>query len=588
MSNQGIVTHPLILRQVQVLRREHLTPRLLRITLGGPELGAFERDGLSLPAFTCPAFDDHIKLIFAADGDVQSVLPVQNEQGIDWVFSENLITRDYTPRRFDPLRGELDLEFVLHGQGPAAHWAQQAQIGDALWFVGPKSSTLLPQQTGQMVLLGDETALPAIARFLEERPLSVPLLATIIIEKEEARLPLPTLETDRLQWVLGSATDPELWEETVRSLDLRIEAEPYIFVAGEARTLLPVRRYLSRELGLKKHQLNITGYWHTRPETDATGKPLPAPQELPESPLAWFALRAALEVGLIQALASGPRPLQDLTHQLGLDAKGLLSLLETLADRNILILGEEDIALGEAGQTLLDDDRAAETFIGPQADQLLSMLQLGRQLTGNPATSWELTQGSSLRRQALTQPEVYQLLLERAEVLDFVGQAALEGSLWEDYDRVLVHGPAAVRVAQLFERQQIKPTLTLLEEGLGLELLKKEWAQERLSLAVDFQEAWSQAPVGISALTSYAMTDLELADHLRQAARYLPRLLVFVEEGTDQLIPRRAERDLLRYCLIGQSQRPEARVRQLALEAGFSHIKRQALGWGLAAYDLRR
>lgn len=587
MSRPRFVTHPLVLRQVKVLRTVYLTPRLLRVTLGGPELGAFERNGLHLPAFSTPTFDDHIKLIFAADGNTEAVLPTQHEHGIDWVFSEQLITRDYTPRRFDAATQELDLDFVVHGHGPASSWAQKAQPGDSLWFVGPKSSTLLPEQIGQIVLLGDETALPAIARYLEERPHPAPVTGIIITETPDARLDLPLTDADSIQWMTGAASSPETWDQAVRSLSIALDTHPYVFAAGESRALLPVRHYLTRELGLSKQQLNITGYWHTEHNTSGDSEPqVTSAPALPESPLAWLAIRAALSIGLIQALAIEPRSTDDLTQELEVSPTGLLALVQALTESNILTYETGQVSLGDAGQLLLDDEHTIEHFVGYHADQLLSMLHLPQQLRSGAPSAWALAQGASLRARALTDPLVYEELLERAEVLEFVGQGALSPSAWEGCNEVLVHGPGAVSVAKIFEKNKLPISLTVIEQGAALSLLQEHWEQEKISLETDFHATWHPAPVGISALSSHAMTNDELTEHLKLSSTYVPRLVMFVEERTDQLIPRATEHDLLRFCMIGQSQRNETVIRRLAQEAGFSQVERQALGWGLAAYTL--
>lgn len=78
--------------------------------------------------------------------------------------------RDYTPRYFDPQSGELSIDFVLHGDGVASSWAAQAQPGDDLKIGGPRGSFLVADDYDHYVLLGDETALPAIGRWLEAMP----------------------------------------------------------------------------------------------------------------------------------------------------------------------------------------------------------------------------------------------------------------------------------------------------------------------------------------------------------------------------------------------------------------------------------
>ncbi|MCF7697685.1 siderophore-interacting protein, partial [Mycetohabitans sp. B2] len=87
--------------------------------------------------------------------------------------------RDYTPRRYDRHAGELDLEFALHDAGPASAWARQAQPGQWLGVGGPRSSLVIPTDFDWHLLIGDDTALPAIARRLDELPADT-RVATVI------------------------------------------------------------------------------------------------------------------------------------------------------------------------------------------------------------------------------------------------------------------------------------------------------------------------------------------------------------------------------------------------------------------------
>ncbi|NEE36735.1 phage tail protein, partial [Streptomyces sp. SID7982] len=78
-----VVTFPIVLRELTVLRVTDVTPGMRRVTLGGEQLRAFHRDGLDLPALRSEGFDDHVKFFFA-DGDAPPVLPGQNVSSLDW------------------------------------------------------------------------------------------------------------------------------------------------------------------------------------------------------------------------------------------------------------------------------------------------------------------------------------------------------------------------------------------------------------------------------------------------------------------------------------------------------------------------
>ena len=203
MSRSRFRAHRLVVRCVQVLAVEDVTPRMRRVRVGGEQLGPFERDGMSFPAFAIPGFDDHIKLIFAPDGDIAEALPQQLENGIDWQPSEVRVTRDYTPHSYDAKACQMSLDFVVHGgheaTGPAEQWARSAKVGDELWFVGPKSSTEIPDDIEEILLIGDETAIPAIARFFAERDLDVPARAIITVKTEDAVQRIAVREGDRIE-----------------------------------------------------------------------------------------------------------------------------------------------------------------------------------------------------------------------------------------------------------------------------------------------------------------------------------------------------------------------------------------------------
>ena len=111
--------HDVVLRTLVVLRVEQLSPHMRRVTLGGPGLRGFHS----------AAPDDHVKLFFP-NHDGELVLPTLGPNGAEFPAGrEPSPMRDYTPRRHDAARGELLIDFVLHGDGPASNWATQAAPG---------------------------------------------------------------------------------------------------------------------------------------------------------------------------------------------------------------------------------------------------------------------------------------------------------------------------------------------------------------------------------------------------------------------------------------------------------------------------
>lgn len=228
------VRHEVVMREPTVVRTQHLSEHFLRVTLGGPELAGF----------TSLGFDDHVKLFFHDPA---------NPGG-------EPVMRDYTPRRFDPARQELDIEFVLHGHGPAAAWAAQASVGQTLRLGGPRGSIVIPPDFTVNVLVGDTCAWPAISRRLEELPAGAS--AFVIVDTAELAETLPfTSQADvHIQWLRGDA------QASGARLAAAVEAlalppgDTHFWAAGETLAMRQVRpAFVAR--GGPKHWIKAAGYW---------------------------------------------------------------------------------------------------------------------------------------------------------------------------------------------------------------------------------------------------------------------------------------------------------------------------------------
>ncbi|MGO1885623.1 MAG: siderophore-interacting protein [Citricoccus sp.] len=253
----------LVRRDLWVRRVEQITPRYRRIVLVGEDLAA----GYPFIRFT-PS--DHVKVYFPDQESGTIVAYRETDDGWQVDSSEGApIRRDYTPRAWDPASGELSLDFVVHEHGIAGAWARDAQPGDPLVVMGPRANWLLPQNYSHYLALGDETALPAIARLIEEAPAGAHVTALVEIAgpAEEQRLTPAEGTTADLRWVHRDSA-PVLkghlsaLETAVRELELPTETSGlYVFAAGEAGVMKPIRRHFRRELGMPKHQISVDGYW---------------------------------------------------------------------------------------------------------------------------------------------------------------------------------------------------------------------------------------------------------------------------------------------------------------------------------------
>ncbi|MDB5999064.1 MAG: FAD-binding protein [Rhizobacter sp.] len=220
------VRHELKRREVNVARVEGISPHVRRVTLQGE----------SLADFVSASFDDHLKLFVPVPGG-------------------DAVGRDYTPRRFDNAACELVIDFALHGDGPAAQWAAQAEPGQRVVVGGPRGSFIVPLDFDWHLLVGDDTALPAIARRLEELPPGAK--AIVVLQVDEAdRQPLHSAASLDLTWV---ATEDGLMQ-AVRELALP-SGEGYAWCAGEAAAMAALRRVLVEDKGHPRQAIRAAAYW---------------------------------------------------------------------------------------------------------------------------------------------------------------------------------------------------------------------------------------------------------------------------------------------------------------------------------------
>ncbi|WP_027211969.1 siderophore-interacting protein [Burkholderia sp. WSM2232] len=247
------VRHPLKFRLLQVKNVRTLTPHLVRVTFGGEDLHDF----------MSASFDDHIKVFFPEPGADKPVLPQAGPDGPVFPEGRRPTARDFTPRRFDPEARELDIEFAMHEAGPAATWATQAKAGQYLGIGGPRGSLVIPTAFDWHLLIGDDTALPAIARRLEELPAGKRVATVIEVADPSACIEFRTQAELHPVWVYrnNEATRGEALLQAVRATYLPEEGEGYVWAAGEAATMRAIRYHLCTERGVDKSRIRAASYW---------------------------------------------------------------------------------------------------------------------------------------------------------------------------------------------------------------------------------------------------------------------------------------------------------------------------------------
>jgi NADPH-dependent ferric siderophore reductase len=248
------VRHETKRRLAQVRAVSQLTPKMVRIVLAGDELSGF----------VSAAHDDHVKLFFPPMGTEKPVLPTQGPNGP--VYPEGAprpAARDYTPRRYDAAANTLAVDFVLHGEGPATHFAAHARPGHFLGVGGPRGSFIVPDDFDWYLLAGDETALPAIARRLEELPASTRAIAVIEVADAAEEQELASRARLDISWLHRDGARPgetSLLLDAIAALALP-PGEGYAWVAAEAGTAKAVRRHLVDARALRKDRVKAAAYW---------------------------------------------------------------------------------------------------------------------------------------------------------------------------------------------------------------------------------------------------------------------------------------------------------------------------------------
>ncbi|WP_299518904.1 siderophore-interacting protein [uncultured Serinicoccus sp.] len=254
---RGRQLHPLHVRHAVVREVTPLGGRMRRVTLRlGPETPPVPWVRL--------AVGDHVKVAFPHPTTGELTLPTVVDdrphlpEGV-----EQPVARDYTVRAVDdgPDGQDLALDFVVHGSGPASTWARDASPGDTVGLLGPRGSMTEPSGAARYLCLGDETAIPALGRWLEEAPATAPLEVVVQVPGPESVIDLPARDGATVTWLVGTG-ESDLADH-LHGLDPPPGPGDYVWAAGEARAMVAVRR-AAREHGIGadgESALHVDGYW---------------------------------------------------------------------------------------------------------------------------------------------------------------------------------------------------------------------------------------------------------------------------------------------------------------------------------------
>lgn len=292
---------------ITLIRRTQVSASLVKFTFNGPDVGQM--------ATYAP--DQRIKLFFPeGGGTLDPLFEIAKLEEHDWYGAYRALPdalrpsmRTYTIRALRPERAEVDVEFVLHGDnGPASRWAMRARPGDRLAMTAPVANAegpklgyewKPPQNVRRILIIADETALPAavgILETLDDLPLKPRVEALFEVPRSDDVQALPYAA--KLHWLARdtelSCQHGELLMRAVRDIDLHKEIqalggtpttatsnednvdedgplwEPatlddsapfYAWIAAETKVAMQLRRYLVNECGLPKQYVTSMGYW---------------------------------------------------------------------------------------------------------------------------------------------------------------------------------------------------------------------------------------------------------------------------------------------------------------------------------------
>jgi NADPH-dependent ferric siderophore reductase len=240
-----------------VRRTERLTPHMIRVVLGGDELTAFP---------DTPFTDRYVKLQFPRPG-VRYPEPFDMER-IRAEFPRDAwpLIRTYTVRALDHAAGELTIDFVYHGdEGVAGPWAASAREGDPLRLMGPGGAYAPDPDADWHLVVGDESALPAIGAACERVPAGRPIVA--VLEVADAAEHQPLAGSVDVTWLHRDPARPDQLVDAVCAAPFpsgRIDA----FVHGEAGFVRHIRRHLLDERGVPREALSVSGYWRRGRDED--------------------------------------------------------------------------------------------------------------------------------------------------------------------------------------------------------------------------------------------------------------------------------------------------------------------------------
>lgn len=240
-------------RELRLLGHHDVTPHVRRLTFSGSDLSVYDSDSM------------HVSLLFPPEGLVVLEWPLPGRDGRTvWPPDERRpASRIYTIRSVDVARGTVDIDFVRHiGTGVASGFAERAREGDIIGCTGPIGRKI--PDVDFYLLVGDETAIPAMARILAKLPRMAKGFAFIEIDDPAEQQYLRCDAAVDIRWLYrkgAAAGTTTLLEDAAKAVALPAQHSMFAWAGTEAVTARALRTHWRSELGMTTEQSLATAYW---------------------------------------------------------------------------------------------------------------------------------------------------------------------------------------------------------------------------------------------------------------------------------------------------------------------------------------
>ncbi|WP_027998841.1 DUF2218 domain-containing protein [Sinorhizobium arboris] len=249
------------IHEVTVVSAEDVTPRMRRVRFTCADVTPFIGG------------DMHVRLLVPPRGRAP-VWPGLREDGrVAWPEGDDeLLVRVYTIRGVDVERGELWIDFLQHpapgAKTPGADFARDTQPGEKVALLGPGGGRLPAAQS--ILLAGDESALPAIARIAEEAPPGTRLQAIIEVLDEAEEQPLSSPCSLEVRWLHRKSYPVGvrgILAEEAKQAIASMDRQSFVWFAGERDDVRSVRAFLKGR-GQDRKNMYVAWYWERDPAQD--------------------------------------------------------------------------------------------------------------------------------------------------------------------------------------------------------------------------------------------------------------------------------------------------------------------------------